>query len=72
MKTLMIDASLEPNRLVIKHPLKDESRNEVKFISDPSNQFIWRGIFLVRDLLFDMMEEKNQTVPDTESRSDGE
>jgi hypothetical protein len=54
----MIDANLRPNRLVIECPFENGFRNEIKFIFDPRNQFIWRGNFLVCNLLLDMAEEK--------------
>jgi hypothetical protein len=58
IEILVINAIPKPNRSVIKHYLKDESQNEINFTFDPSNQFIPRSKLLARNLLFEIVEEK--------------
>jgi hypothetical protein len=41
-----------------RYLVKSKSRNEVKFASNPINQFIKRGKFLARSPSLDMTEEK--------------
>jgi hypothetical protein len=57
-RKLVNEVGLEPNRPVIKNYLKEGSRNENKFVSDSSNQFIGRNKFLASDWLLETVEEK--------------